>query len=179
MFHRRYRNHSAIACSTKMYLERHFSWVLNLSLSIFVAESPSYITRLDLTPCEDTRPHMEWAVLCKSPKQVSRLDLPDARKKGEQQLLIYGAPACLCAHCAPLSLPFSNFNLFILTPQPTQTHLTHLPALLLCRLFLFPSNLLFSPGIVSLTWNFLRATKYCILRRTLTADLWAWDNLQG
>ena len=28
-----------------------------------------------------------------------------------------------------------------------------------------------------LTWNFFLATKYCILRRTLTADLWAWDNL--
>lgn len=28
-----------------------------------------------------------------------------------------------------------------------------------------------------LTWNFLLATKYCILRKTFTADLWAWDNL--
>lgn len=44
--------------------------------------------------------------------------------------------------------------------------------------FLYPAELIFSCFfLIWLTWNFRLATKYCILRRTFTADLWAWDNL--
>lgn len=57
----------------------------------------------------------------------------------------------------PWSSPFLALNLLLLLPAPPQG-----------LAFLF---------IVYLTWNFRLATKYCILRRTFTADLWAWDNL--
>lgn len=48
----------------------------------------------------------------------------------------------------------------------------------LCFIFAFQDlSFLVFLFFFTLTWNFRLATKYCILRRTFTADLWAWDNL--